>query len=59
MSSYYTDFPKLRLVRIRDCFTTPAEAMVEGTGFEPVQPVRAAVLQTGPINHSGTPPTIT
>jgi hypothetical protein len=30
--------------------------MVEGVGFEPTQPVRAADLQSAPINHSGTPP---
>ena len=30
--------------------------MVEGAGFEPAKPVRAAILQTAPINHSGTPP---
>ena len=30
--------------------------MVEGVGFEPTKPVRAAILQTAPINHSGTPP---
>ena len=29
---------------------------VEGVGFEPTQPVRAADLQSAPINHSGTPP---
>jgi hypothetical protein len=30
--------------------------MVEGVGFEPTQPLRAADLQSAPINHSGTPP---
>ena len=30
--------------------------MVEGAGFEPAKPFRAAILQTAPINHSGTPP---
>ena len=29
---------------------------MEGVGFEPTQPVRAADLQSAPINHSGTPP---
>ena len=29
---------------------------VEGVGFEPTQPLRAADLQSAPINHSGTPP---
>ena len=29
---------------------------MEGAGFEPAKPVRAAILQTAPINHSGTPP---
>jgi hypothetical protein len=33
-----------------------AKIMVEGVGFEPTQPVRAADLQSAPINHSGTPP---
>ena len=33
-----------------------AQAMVEGAGFEPAKPVRAAILQTAPINHSGTSP---
>jgi hypothetical protein len=32
--------------------------MVEGAGFEPAKPVRAAILQTAPINHSGTPPVL-
>ena len=32
---------------------------VEGVGFEPTQPVRAADLQSAPINHSGTPPDAT
>ena len=30
--------------------------MVEGAGFEPAKPFKAAILQTAPINHSGTPP---
>ena len=30
--------------------------MVEEAGFEPAKPVRAAILQTAPISHSGTPP---
>ena len=30
--------------------------MVEGAGFEPAKPFQAAILQTAPINHSGTPP---
>ena len=29
---------------------------MEGVGFEPTQPERAADLQSAPINHSGTPP---
>ena len=33
-----------------------SQTMVEGVGFEPTKPVRAAILQTAPINHSGTPP---
>ncbi len=32
---------------------------MEGAGFEPAKPVRAAILQTAPINHSGTPPATT
>ena len=30
--------------------------ILEGVGFEPTQPLRAADLQSAPINHSGTPP---
>ncbi len=33
--------------------------MVEGAGFEPAKPFKAAILQTAPINHSGTPPNAT
>ncbi len=38
------------------CLTLGSTSMVEGAGFEPANPFKAAILQTAPINHSGTPP---
>jgi hypothetical protein len=44
-------------INIGWCLVHPyLNLMVEGRGFEPLKPVRAAILQTAPINHSGTPP---